>query len=84
MQQLEKKQCASLGGSPERALRAVLSKKDQEHTRLGYFKKGVLVVEVDSSSRLYLLNLHKQDLLEKLRKKLSGVKDIRFRLGELE
>jgi len=81
---LRKKERLSARSSPERMLKVALAKKDLQHVRFSYFKKGILGIEVDSSSRLYLLSLRKEDLLERLRKKLNGVKDIRFRLGALE
>lgn len=84
MLELGKKERRSTSGSPERMLRAALAKKDLQHVRFSYFKKGILGIKVDSSSRLYLLSLRKEDLLERLRKKLNGVKDIRFRLGASE
>ncbi len=84
MEELKIKQRAARKSDPQRLLQAALPKKDLQHVRLSYFKKGILGVEVDSSARLYLLNLRKETILEKLRRKPSGVKDIRFRLGVLE
>jgi len=84
MQELQKKKRVAAKTGPERLLKATLAKKDLEHVRFSYFKKGILGVEVDSSSRLYLLSLRKEAILEKLRKKSGDMKDIRFRLGVWE
>lgn len=67
---------------PEVLLQKTLDKKDLKHIKFVYFKKGVLGINVDSSTWFYHLNLQKQDLLVKLGKKSSSIKDIRFHLGE--
>lgn len=83
MRELKSKSGRSGKDGPERLLRAVLSREDLKHARFGYFKKGVLGIEVDSSSRLYLLTMRKETIMERLRKKTSVVRDVRFRLGGL-
>lgn len=65
-------------------LKKVLAKKELGHIRFNYFRKGILVLSVDSSSWLYALSLQKEKLLEKVRAKYSGLKDIRFYLGEMQ
>ncbi|MFA5115137.1 MAG: DciA family protein [Candidatus Omnitrophota bacterium] len=84
MRELKSRKGRHKKDDPEQLLKEALSRQDLRHARLGYFKKGVLGVEVDSSSRLYLLSVRKQTILERLRKKTSAVRDIRFRLGGLE
>ena len=79
--ELQKKRHASYKNNPERLLKSALTKKELGHARFSYFKKGILGIEVDSSSRLYLLTLRKEAMLEKLRKRSDKVRDIRFRLG---
>ena len=69
---------------PQALLPKVLSKKELGHIKFNYFKKGILGISVDSSSWAYHLNLKKEGLLAKLGKKLSGLKDIRFQLGEIK
>ena len=69
--------------NPEVILKKVLAKKEREHVKLNYFKKGILGVSVDSSTWLYYMSLQKEDLLAKLGKKSSAIKDIRFSLGEI-
>ncbi len=66
---------------PEEVLKKALTKKELEHIKFNYFKKGVLGVNVDSSTWLYQFNLKKEDLLGRLKEHLSGIKDIRLRLG---
>ncbi len=58
-----------LKGDPQVLLEKVLTKKELEHIKVSYFKKGILNVIVDSSSQLYNLNLHKEDLLDRINKK---------------
>ncbi|MFH0827093.1 MAG: DciA family protein [Candidatus Omnitrophota bacterium] len=67
--------------APQAWLKKVLTKKELEHIKFNYFKKGVLGVWVDSSTWLYSFHLKKTKLLDKLHKVASGVQDIRFRIG---
>lgn len=68
---------------PQGWLEKALTKKELQHIQFNYFKKGILNLDVDSSSRLYSLNLKKGDLLAKLNKVTGAIKDIRFRIGEI-
>lgn len=63
-------------------LKKTLTKKEQKHIKINYFKRGVLNVNVDSSVWLYNLTLRKEDLLAEFNKRSTVVKDIRFRLGK--
>ncbi len=83
MQNLAQKKSANAGNEPQEILRKVLTKKELGHIRFNYLKKGVLSLNVDSSSWLYSLSLKKEALLAKLGKKSKGIKDIRFRIGEV-
>ncbi|MDD4980452.1 MAG: DciA family protein [Candidatus Omnitrophica bacterium] len=67
---------------PELLLKKALSKEELRHTKFRYFRRGILGIAVDSSVRLYNLNLHKSGLLAKLAKKSPVIKDIRFYIGE--
>lgn len=67
----------------EAFLKKTLTKKELNHVKFSYFRRGVLGIIVDSSSWLYYLNLHKQRLLTRLCKKFDKIKDIRFVLGEI-
>jgi predicted nucleic acid-binding Zn ribbon protein len=71
-------------GSPAGLLQGVLSKKELQHAAVGYFKKGVLGIGVDSSSWLYHLGLKKEALLAKLRMQNDAIKELRFYLGEAD
>jgi predicted nucleic acid-binding Zn ribbon protein len=84
MRRLETKKKTSPTASPQFLLEQALSRKELKHIRLKYFKKGVLSINVDSSSWLYQLNLKKADLLAQLEKKAVDIRDIRFRLGAIK
>jgi len=81
MSELQSKKAHPDQPGPEELLKKALTKKELEHIKFNYFKKGVLCVEVDSSAWLYQLNLKKEGLMGKLRRYLGGLKDIRLRLG---
>jgi len=83
MQVLEIKKKKLPANSLEALLKKTLTKKELKHIKFNYFKKGVLNINVDSSSWLYHLSLQKQDLLAKFVQKSDAIKDIRFRLGEI-
>lgn len=82
MQALDTQKKGFSRDDPEMLLQKTLDKKELKHIKFVYFKKGVLGVNVDSSTWFYHLNLKKEDLLAKLGKKSNSIKDIRFRLGE--
>jgi len=84
MQGLKQKKTLKAEDDAEQLLKKVLTKKQLGHIKFNYFKKGTINVNVDSSSWLYSLNLEKEELLEKLGKYSSKVKDIRFRIGEIK
>ena len=84
MERLAAKKTGIAADDPHELLKKVLTKKELGHIKFNYFKKGVLNVNVDSSSWLYNFNLHKEGLLDKLSKYSSGIKEIRFRIGEVK
>ncbi|MFH1354928.1 MAG: DciA family protein [Candidatus Omnitrophota bacterium] len=61
-----------------------LTKKQREHIKFKYFRKGIIGVNVDSSVWLYSLSLGKEELLNKLNSKNKAIKEIRFRIGSVE
>lgn len=69
---------------PETILKKVLSKKELPHVKFRYLRKGILGLTVDSSAWLYQLNLQKQQLLGKLRKKSCPAENLRFYIGEIK
>jgi hypothetical protein len=83
MQELETKKTKPRD-DPCLLLKKVLTKKELGHIKFNYFRKGILNVSVDSSTWLYHLNLQKKHLLGRLIKESGAVKDIRFRIGEIE
>ncbi len=60
----------------------ILSKQQQEHTKVEGFKDETLVVILDSSAWLYQMNLRKKKILEDLQKKVPKVKTLYFKLGK--
>ncbi|MCM8797051.1 MAG: hypothetical protein NC923_04145 [Candidatus Omnitrophica bacterium] len=83
MQELRDKTRCPSEGNPEIWLKNTLTKKERRHIKFKYFKKGIIGVDVDSSSWLYNFNLKKEHLIERLRQKTDKIKDIYFRLGEI-
>ncbi|MCX5706618.1 MAG: DciA family protein [Candidatus Omnitrophica bacterium] len=75
---------AQSDSSLESWLKKILTKKELGHIKLQYFRKGVVGLNVDSSSWLYTFNLKKEGLLASLKDKSSAVKTIRFRIGEVK
>jgi len=57
-----------------------------KHTQPISFRKATLIVNVDDSGWLYELTTRKKEILGKLEGKLGEkkLKDIRFRIGEIE
>jgi hypothetical protein len=85
MRRLEaKKKAPARQSDPGRLLKKVLSKKEQGHSKLNYFKRGTLDISVDSSTWLYHFSLKKEGLLERLSQKSGVIKNIRFRIGEVK
>lgn len=64
------------------ALKKVLTTQEKKHVKFSYFNKGVLALNVDSSSWLYHISLRKEKLINRLKKQTKTIKDIRFRIGE--
>lgn len=84
MRGLEAKKRSPTADSPEALLKKFLTKKELNHIKFSYFKRGIVNIGVDSSSWLYHLNLQKEALLEKFARQTKTVKDIRFRLGDIK
>jgi hypothetical protein len=70
--------------NPEELLKNFLTKKELAHIKVKYLRKGILGLAVDSSSRLYKMNLQKQELLDCLNKEGKIVRDVRIFLGEIK
>ncbi len=61
----------------------VAGKKVVRHTKPVAFKAGILIINVDSTSWLYELNVCKALLIRKMKKRLLDrpLKELRFRIG---
>lgn len=84
LEELAAKNLHPLDAGPEEWLKKALTKKELGHIKVRYFSKGVLGLNVDSSVWLYMLSLKKTELLTKLQKEYSGLKNINFRIGEIK
>ena len=63
-------------------LKKAIGSKAFAHTQIVYLTKDKIRVNVDSSSRLYDLNLRKERIAREISEALR-IKDIRFRLGDV-
>lgn len=75
-------------GKKEKALvvwHKIVGEKAASHSRPVNIKRGVLTIEVDSSTWLYEFSLRKKAILKETEKELKaeGVKDIKFRMGDV-
>ena len=84
MQALDKKRMPGQANNPDEWLKKTLTKKELGHIKVKYFRKGILGLNIDSSTWLYYFNLHKEDLLRKLQQQSSEIKEIRLRIGVVE
>ena len=84
LKKLSAKKSETQDGDPEEWLKKVLTKKELEHIKFQYFKKGLLGVSVDSSSWLYMLSIKKEELLKNLKKLSGNIKDIHFSIGDVK
>ncbi|MFH1413639.1 MAG: hypothetical protein ABIG56_02200 [Candidatus Omnitrophota bacterium] len=75
---------AQASGDVESIFKKSLTKKQREHIKFKYFRKGIIGANVDSSVWLYSLSLGKEELLDKLNSKNKTIKEIRFRIGSVE
>jgi len=62
-----------------------VGEKAAYHSRPVGIKKGVLTIEVDSSTWLYTLNLQKAGIMKDIKRSLEKykIRDIRFRMGDI-
>lgn len=67
---------------PREIIKKLLTKKELAHIKVTNFYKGILYVDVDSSSWLYALTLRKKSFLEELKEAVPPIADIRFRIGD--
>ena len=53
------------------------------HSALLDFSDGVLTVAVDSSARLYQMNLKRKKFLEQLQEEIPDIQQIQFKIGKV-
>ena len=76
-------------GNPEwqnelnRAWQAAMDSKALKHCRLAGFRKGRLLVNVDSPAWLFQLSLKKPGLLRRLQKGFPDLAAISFKIGKI-
>ena len=62
-----------------------VAKRFYKHTQPASFRRKRLVIDVDSSSWLYELTIHKEKIKARLKRELKDdFKEVRFRIGQLE
>jgi hypothetical protein len=83
MEELRKKQQDKDGFNPEQILQSIFSNKELQHVQFSNISKGILYINVDSSTWLYYFNLQKNELLGKLLKQFPAIKGIRFSFGQV-
>jgi hypothetical protein len=84
MQSWDVKRKRASKDDPRVLLKKIFTKKELGHVKFNYFRKGTIGINVDSSAWLYHFSLQKENLLAKLHRKHSNtIKDIRFRIGEI-
>jgi len=84
MRQLGTKKTVFQEAGPQQWLKKALTKRELGHIRVKYFNAGILGLTVDSSAWLYILSLKKDELLQELKKENPELKNINFRIGEIE
>ena len=65
-----------------KAWKKIVGPKTFPHTKIVYLTKNKIQVNVDTSARLYELNLRKEEI-SKAVKNIIGVEDIRIRVGDI-
>ena len=68
---------------PEGLLKNAFAKKELGHIKFDSVKNGILYITVDSSVWIYYLNMQKKRILTRLAARSTGIKDIRFKIGEV-
>jgi len=74
-------------GAVRDAFSKAVSEEVKGRARPVSFKKGTIMVIVESSPWLYRLTLEKKNIIEKFNRNYTGrskAKDIRFRIGEMD
>ena len=72
----------SAQGNIVEAWRAVAGEESKK-TDIVQWKEGVLKINVDSPARLFKLNLKKSQLIKEIKKEISSVEQIIFKVGKI-
>ena len=68
----------------QRIWQNIIDAKMAQHSMLSDFSDGILTVAVDSSVRLYQMNLNKKKILEQLQDEIPDIKNIKFKIGKVQ
>jgi len=66
----------------ERIFENILEEHEGKHIFLEGMKEGIVLISVDSPVWLYQMRVRKRKILERLKKEIETIKDIRFKLGK--
>lgn len=80
---IEAKKPGSGALDPQEWFKNALTKKELGHIKFRTLRKGVVYLNVDSSSWLYYFSLQKERFLSRFKEKFSEAHEIRLRLGEV-
>jgi predicted nucleic acid-binding Zn ribbon protein len=71
-------------GELESAWRRCIKKSATKHTKISFFKNGILYINAENSAWLYELNTKKDEILLKLQKFTNNkIKSIKFKVGDI-
>jgi hypothetical protein len=84
LKELETRKVQAAASDPAQHFSKVFAKKELQHLKLAYFRKGILAITVDSATWMYHLSMRKQEVLRRLSDLSKDVKDVRFVIGEIE
>ncbi len=68
----------------QRIWQNVMDAKMAQHSVLSDFSDGILTVVIDSSARLYQMNLNKKKILGQLQDEIPDIKNIQFKIGKVK
>lgn len=69
--------------SLEKIWKSVLKKEELKHVKLAGMNRGNILAYVDSPAWLYQIQIRKMKILEQLKKGISDIRDIHFKIGKV-
>lgn len=69
--------------APEDVVQRTFLPKELQHLSVSSFKKGTLLLKVDSSAWRYYFNMRAEEILDRLKTRLPEIKEIRFNVGDI-